>query len=70
VVQIPHLLYRLEHDAVEVGKRIVALLTPSYFPPKKGVETQVREHFRQDYCCVMGLKTIGFDRCRFNVALN
>lgn len=41
VVELPHLLYRLEVDQPAVAKRIVSLLLKSFFPERKDLNTKI-----------------------------
>lgn len=40
-MDIPQLLLRLELDGLKVARQIVSLLSNSFFPQKKGTDTQV-----------------------------
>ena len=41
VIDLPHLLFRMELDPPEVSKRIVSLLMSSFFPLKKDTATRI-----------------------------
>jgi hypothetical protein len=51
VVELHHLMYRLEIDQNDVKKRIVALCLPSYFPENKSVDSQIARclHFLENF---------------------